>query len=348
MIGERVRLAREATRLTQTELASLATVSQGTLSAIEAGRFLEPDRRIIKRIAETTLYPENFFYLGDLPDIPDGRFRRRKKGTSKVSKQVRAQVRQIVDLLQRTEPRVKLPPIRIDAIQHPVHDFETIESIAAAVREDLGVGSRDPIPNLTRAIERAGVVVVRLPGTMEDHDGFSVWPDYGLGGRPVIAITITERGDRDRFNIAHEIGHLVLHTVQTGTDPAQAELQANRFAGALLIPHEAAIESMRPPVTLRVLLGVKATFGTSVAMTARRARDLNLISQDHYESLQKQMSTRGWRRQEPVEVRPENPLLIAKVIDLISGQGSTAQRALRVGMPVFAFSALARAHAVTG
>jgi Zn-dependent peptidase ImmA (M78 family)/transcriptional regulator with XRE-family HTH domain len=344
MIGERVRLAREASRMTQQELASLARISQTTVCDIEAGRVIEPARDVIAAIGKATLYPITFFYLGPLPDMPEGYYRRRKRGTSKVGKQVRAQVRQVVELVQRAEPRLRLPPVQIEPIRSKnLSDLDDVENAADDVRLMLGLGSRDPIPNLTRAVERAGIVVVRLPTAMEDHDGFSIWPDFALEGRPVIALTIGHTGDRDRFTIAHELGHIYLHTLRGPIEAAKAELEANRFAGALLLPKTAAKEAMRPPVTLRILMAVKATFGLSMAMAARRALDLKLITHDNYVSLQKQLSKRGWRQEEPVEVGAENPLLIAKALDMLAGHGTTMQKAQRVSMPLFAFRAVTAA-----
>ena len=141
------------------------------------------------------------------------------------------------------------------------------------------------IPNLTRAVERAGVLVVRFPGTIKDHDSYASWPDFSLGGRPVIALTGGHPGDRDRFNVGHELGHLLLHTLRPNTDPREAEAEANRFAGALLLPRRSAAAALRRPITLRVLMGVKATYGISIAMGAQRARDLELISKAQFVSL---------------------------------------------------------------
>jgi Zn-dependent peptidase ImmA (M78 family)/DNA-binding transcriptional regulator YdaS (Cro superfamily) len=340
VIGERVRLARESCRLTQAALAELAGVSQGTLSDLEAGRILSPAEDMVKRVASATQFPVAFFHLGPLPDLPEGSYRRLKRASSKVGKQVRAQVRQVVELVERSEEqRLRLPHVALQPVE-TLADIDEIEEVAQEVRRSLGVGSRDPIPNLTRAVERAGVVVVWLPTEMEDHDGYSVWPDFGLGGRPVIAVS-RGSGDRDRFTIAHELGHLVLHSRRDPRTPNAAEREAHRFAGALLLPKEAALEAIRPPVTLRVLMGVKATFGSSIAMNAQRALDLQLIDRDHFVSLRKQLSKRGWTRSEPVEVAPEKAVLIAKVLDLMGGEGSLVQRAERVSMPPLTFRSLA-------
>jgi Zn-dependent peptidase ImmA (M78 family)/DNA-binding XRE family transcriptional regulator len=345
MIGERIRLAREACRLTQEELAAASGLAQGTLSAIEAGRVLNPSAEAVERIAVATAYPTSFFYLGPLPDLPEGRYRRLKKGTSKEGKQVRAQVRQVVEIVQRSEATLKLPPVRLEPRRSSeVTGPASVETIAAETRAALGIGLRDPIPNVTRALERAGVIVVRLPGGMPDHDGFSAWTDFGLGldsARPIIAITGGHPGDRDRFTVAHELGHLLLHTIRSGIPSDQAEDEANRFAGALLIPAQAARGALRSPVTLRVLMAVKAQFGASIAMTAKRGLDLGLISKDHYVSIRRQLSARRWNKEEPVEVHPEQPMLISNILEQLSGGGSVTERAVRLSMPVFSYRALA-------
>jgi Zn-dependent peptidase ImmA (M78 family) len=286
------------------------------------------------------MFPESFFYLGPLPDLPEGHFRKLKKGTAKTGKQVRAQVRQLVELVERAEPQLRLPSVAIRPVDDLVR-LEAVEEVADATRASLGLGERDPIPNLTRATERAGVVVVRLPGAMEDHDGFSVWPNYGFDGRPLIAISSGHPGDRDRFNVAHELGHLVLHTGRRHLEPKEAEREAHRFAGALLLPRQAAREVIRRPVTLGSLKLVKEKYGVSIGALAKRALDLNFVSKEQFVSLRKQMSKRGWNRIEPVEVEPEGQLLIAKMLSILAGDGSTSQRAERVAMPLFTFRSLA-------
>lgn len=343
MISERVRLAREATQLTQEQLAELTGLAQSTISAIEAGRVLSPSKDLIRSIADATQYPENFFYRGPLPDLPQGHYRRLRRGSASATRQVRAQVRQIVELVQLAETALRLPPISLEP-QRSLFDLEAIESVAADTRRAIGVGESEPIPNLTRAVERAGVIVVRFPFQIPSHDSFSVWPDYGLDGRPVIAMTSGHSGDRDRFNVAHELGHLLLHTLRSNTDPAVAEHEAHRFAGALLLPSAAAGEAMRRPVTLRILMAVKATYGVSMGVAAKRALDLGLISRDQFVSIRRQLSARGWTKEEPVDVVPEAPMLISKIVSFLAGAGPTSKRASRLAMPVFSFTALAAAN----
>ena len=340
MIGERVRLVRELNKLTQQQLADLSGVPIGTLGPIENGRWADTEGEAIGRIAAVTGFPESFFFRGTLPDIQEGYFRKRKRGRAKDEKQLRAHVRLIVEIVQSAEDAIRLPPIRLNPVENDL-TLEELEDFAVDVRARLGVGARDPIPNLTRAVERAGVVVARLPLELTDHSAFSAWPDMGLGGRPLIAISGGQPGDRERASIGHELGHLLLHTARVGVDQRLAEQEAFRFAGAVLFPREAAIETLKPPITLRVLMYAKATFGTSIALNAQRALDLGLITHQHFVSLRKQLHARQWAKAEPVEVVPESPLLLPKIIDRLAGYGSPKDRAERLHTPYFLFSALA-------
>ena len=335
MIGARVRLAREFCGHTQHELADLAGVPLSAIGDIEAGRRIDPSADIIEAVAAVTGFPPSYFYRQiPLPDLPEGHYRKRARGASKQAKQIRAQTQRLSEEIQSSVAAIGLPPVTIQQKQ-PVASLDEIEALATEVRGWIGVGSRDCIPNLMRAAERAGIVVVRLPNQMDDYDSYSAWPDPTLGGRPVIVLTDGHPGDRDRFNVGHELGHLILHSGDRGIDPKSAELQAHRFAGALLLPKAAAKPALRQPLTLRTLMDVKATFGISIAAAARRALDLGYITRTYYVSLQKQLSNRKWRKQEPVDVPQEQHLLIRKIIDAVGGEGTAPQIAERIELPMF-------------
>lgn len=342
MIGERVRHARDFCALTQTALADLAGLPQSRISEIELGR-IKSTADDIQRIARATGFPSSFFTAGPLPDLFDGHFRRLKRGKAVASRQVRAQARQIVELVQRAESVVTMPPVRVT----PVRNVEDIEDLAAEVRHQAGLGRRDPIRNVTRAVERSGVVVAALPGAIEDHSGFSAWPEFGLDGRPIILFSRTDPGDRQRFTVAHELGHLLMHSPRRDDEIELdiAEREANQFAAALLLPRDVAVEAMQEPLTLTQLANLKAVHGASIGVFAQRARDLELISHERFVSLRKQMTSRGWHRNEPVQVPPESPLLIRKILDLMAQGDSIKARAESVHLPVFAYRALGAANA---
>lgn len=330
MIGERVRHIRGYYGWSQGELAAMAGVSQSAISQIERAEAISEET--LAAIAAATHFPVEYFHRGALPDMPSGslRFRKYASSSKKDDERVRAHVRQATELVRTFESTVSLPPVRLKATPlGTVLQEEAIEQSALETRELLGVGATDPIPHLVRAIERTGVVVINSVQEIQRHDAASYWPSYP-DGRPIICCSKGMPGDRQRYSHGHELGHLILHTLRQ-ISMKDAEAEANRFAGALLIPEEAAREAVTEPVTLNSLAHVKARYGISVGALIRRALDLRLIDQARRQSLEKQLTNRGWRKHEPVAVDEEAPLLIRRFVEAATGQSSVPKIASFVG-----------------
>ncbi len=343
MIGERVNLAREMCGFTQEDLAEKAGITQSAVSQIEAGLVVNPSAENLEAIAFATGFDPAFFYYPEpLPDMPEGSHRRQSSLRVTASKQVRGWARWIMWFVNRAEARLgpRLPAVAIEPVVG-ITDLDDIEDIIPSVRDWLQVGRLEPIGNMIRAVERAGVVVARLPITLDGHDGDAFWPNCGMGGRPLIVLTSGHPGERDRFSVGHELGHLVLQHVRRRTEHKQAEAEANRFAGALLLPLEAARETLTSPVTLRTLRGAKITYRMSIQAAAQRALSLGIISKDHLTSIHKQMYSHGWRPVEPFPVPNEQPILLSQMIEAFVGSGSSvAERAEAIGAGPFRFNAL--------
>ena len=193
-----------------------------------------------------------------------------------------------------------------------------IEVLADRTREALLIDPEGPVKHLTRACERAGIAVVpiTLPNADDDeteavgHFGVSCWPSRDEPA--LIGYFSGGPGDRHRYTIAHEIGHLVLHSNRRIIKDPEAE--ANRFAGALLVPESQAREIFDTPVTLSELLRLKAHWGVSAQALIMRGSQLGLIDEQRKASLFKQLSTRGWRKIEPVTVHREEPTLVWRLL----------------------------------
>lgn len=208
------------------------------------------------------------------------------------------------DLVSDLTDDVELPGFTVEP-----GDMEEIEDLAAETRELLEIGESEVIPNMIRAAERLGVTVLPLESELGRHMGMSLhaddWPMLFVAKAGI-------PGDRQRFTVAHEVGHLVLHSGFPPPRTVEAanlmEHQANRFAAAFLTPADAVVETLEElggRVTLSILADVKQRWGVAIKMLVGRYRSLGIIDDDQARSLYKQISGRRWTKVEPVEVPTE-------------------------------------------
>lgn len=203
-----------------------------------------------------------------------------------------------------------------------------------------------PIENLTELLEDRGVRV----GLVDAEDRFDACTfSAEVDGRaiPVIVSRRDLPGDRQRFSLAHELGHLVLRPVD-GLDP---EAAANRFAGAFLIPEPAArfeLGKRRSTLDLYELHLLKHKYGLSMQGWIYRARDLGILSDLRAASLFRHFRMNGWRRQEPGDPHsPEHPTRFERLImqALAEDLVSEARAAELLGKPLRQFlSEVSREH----
>lgn len=210
---------------------------------------------------------------------------------------------------------------RLVPVGAPRSDDEAA-ALAREVRIDaLGEDSRGPINDLTQAIEQAGVCLVPLNG-LAGVDGLSSW----VGDQPVVGLSVDVPGDRFRFSLAHEIGHLVLHTTERPTSAKSKvfEQEANRFASALLMPDDEFNAAMPQRPVLRDFIALKQDWGLSVAALVYRAHLLGHLDDRAYRSIQIQMSR--WRKNEPAAMRPVFGRRFPRLVEQAGGPRVCAQR----------------------
>ena len=190
-----------------------------------------------------------------------------------------------------------------------VRNLSDCDYAAAAVRMRWNLGYR-PVDGLIELIEDRGGAVVALREAW-GFDGLSGWAN----GTPVLVLNAAMPPDRLRLNAAHEIGHLVMKL--TG-DTKQVERFAFRFAASFLVPPEAArheLGTYRRDLDLAELGLLKQRWGLSMQGWIRRARDLEIISDDLYKRLNMRFRRRRWHQTEPFlyEGR-ESPALYRRLV----------------------------------
>jgi Zn-dependent peptidase ImmA (M78 family)/transcriptional regulator with XRE-family HTH domain len=221
---------------------------------------------------------------------------------SRMGKHAQQQLESHIQLALENRLRLQMltqPEIGLDlpAPGNPVTSAEEAEQVAEALRQYWELG-RDAIPCVTDVLESHHVHVVEVD-TNTDFDGLSAIAQEHE--RFVAAAVITRSGtpgERQRFNLCHELGHLLLKA----DDDKLAEKAAHRFAGAFLAPQDTlkhAIGNQRMFIQLEELLLLKRQFGMSAQALLHRMRDLQIITESYYKQWCIDINQHGWRTNEP-------------------------------------------------
>lgn len=325
-IGERVRVLRLARGLSQTYLAraltSGASDANGLVSKVENGR--QPvDEPLIAAMAAALGCTQEFLLRG-APEALVTRpwLRAYADAPAKTVESTSCDnmlVAEAVRLLQ-----LKVVPDGIPLFDGDAHDDDEIERFAQHVRTAAGIADGAVVGNAMRAADRLGCVVLPLKSELGRHLGMS----QRIDGVPFVRVArpgggeTGVPGDRQRFTVAHEIGHLGLHTGLPAPETAEQtrllERQAHRFASAFLAPADALMEdweSRGGRVTLSTLAELKATWGVAIKALVVRFQQLGVISGDQATSLYKQISKRGWNKAEPVHTTNEQPVWLTRALE---------------------------------
>ncbi len=231
-------------------------------------------------------------------------------------------------------PSIKLPKVTFadhcDDFEHENELITEIEHIAKEVRKEWFLG-KEPIKDLRYILEEHGIIITCNPLHVSKIDAFSQRVMTGEYG--VWFVVISKENTslvRARFDMAHELGHILLHPWSEDLENISREefklreRQANMFAGAFLLPQETFGRDVSLyPTDLNYYRQLKAKWNVSIMAMVYRTRQLEIISANQYQYLMKQMSKAGWRTYgEPDDV-PYSPqsTLLQSAVDLLFSSG---------------------------
>ena len=309
---------RRARGMTQATLADSAAVTQAALSRYE-NDLRDPSRHTLGSLATALgVTPEFLQTAGRIQGafMVDAHMRRRRTAKPTVWRRLEARLnvyRMHLGLLMR---EVEIEPVLALPVFDPLEYAP--EDAARLVRMQWRMPS-GPIRDLTGWLEAAGCVVVAEDfGSMTGGgrvDGLSQW----AADSPVMLVNDRAPTDRLRLTLAHELGHVCLHSDQLGGD---AEDEANAFAAEFLMPGDLIRSELRN-LSLGKLHGLKRYWGVSMQALIERAHRLGTLSAHQRTSLYKALSSRGWRTKEPLseELPPERPRLVERLGQALVDRG---------------------------
>lgn len=316
--GGQLRLARHFWGKTLNDVSIDIDKTRQYISQLETGKAKpRSDDPIVLALADSLQVMPAFFYksAGTLLSEDQAHFRKLASTKTSTRQRVLAMGTIFDQVVEFIDTKVKLPEVDFPDVSG-AHTAEEIELAAERVRRhwSLGVG---PIAHMVRVVERAGAVVAFFKDASTEVDALSI-----TSRRPVIVRNDAKASPfRMRFDIAHELGHLVLHEGHV-TGDRKTETEANRFASAFLMPRSTFMKVF-PKRGSRIdwagIRALKLEFQVSKAAILYRAKSLELLDDDQYRGAVITLKNRGEAIQEAEDAfcQKEEAEIVTKALDVL-------------------------------
>jgi len=321
--GDRLRDARRYRQFTISALADKIGVSKQMVSKYEHG-IADPGVEVFQKIVKSLNFPLDFFTSNDKFQYQEnGTFFRSRLTATQTEKTPSEMYKKAAGIVRNYfGTYVEFPKLYSDSLKSVSPRDAAIE-----LRNTWGLGN-NAIPNMMRLLESHGLIVSVIDsgsGKVDAHSGY-----VSINGARYYLVHLDHNSHsfyRQQFNLAHELGHFILHADMI--DPQdldsleyrQIEKEADEFASEFLLPAEPFSTSiLNEKMNLDWYLRLKGVWFVAASAMVYRARDLKILDADEYVRLQKRMSYRKWRKSEPFDdsVEPKKPEMLKQSLELLS------------------------------
>lgn len=334
--GERLKNARIYKGITLTELAELADIKKQSISLYENGKNT-PDHEKVRTLANILGFPYEYFFQADkIKAYTETTYFRSQATATKKERASQSVKLELVAQMYETLwnyiefPAFTDPKVEFEGFEDPLdceskEAIDEMEAAADKVRKCWGIPS-GPIKDMQYVLEQNGILVTGFSINEDKIDAFSQRTLVDNAEVFLIAVALGKRPEcRLRFDMAHELGHIVLHPWSEDIESIpkeefkSRERQANMFASAFLLPRDSFSKDVSQyPTDLKFYLFLKKKWKVSVQAMMYRARQLDLISANQYQYMMRQVSKNGWRTKEPDDVPGSlNESIFQGAIDLL-------------------------------
>ena len=301
-----LRLVRQSMGESQKDFAEkVLQVKQAVLSKYENGIIVPPDA-VLDKLEHYTLFPRSFFFQTGT-ELPSGLVFHRKRNSlsSRIRERIEAEVRlralDVMTLFKETGTKS-------DIIER---NGLSAQEMAIELRKTWKLGN-NPIDNMVSLLEKHNIVILKFDFDTDKLDAFFMPLPSG-----VICIALNSNtsfsADRQRFSLAHELGHALLHKDQVPDETLEKE--ADEFAADFLFPVAEAQMELKQKLSFALLKELKAKWKISMQAILFKGHKLGLIDERTYKRYYIYFSSQGYRKNEPpCGVENEKPSLLYSIL----------------------------------
>lgn len=322
--GERLREGRIYRGFTITDLANELDVSKQMISKYENNN-ATPTFEALLALTRILKFPKEYFYEESVEIKTGNTYFRSLLSTGKKEREMQFdRVKYLTIIRSLLEEYVDFPELDVPDLSGV--DIEDIDKIANKLREIWGLG-QDPIKDIVYLLETKGFVLSSMKLDKKTIDAFG--SQHITGGKQYYSIVLgNEKRSfyRRQFDVAHELGHKILHDPYLKLDDLskeefkQIEQEANDFAAAFLLPKEGFLKDVSiHPTDLNYYIQLKKKWCVSIGAMVMRAHKLGVITDGTYQYMQRSISQKGWRTKEPLDDIKEvkDPVAMKQAVELL-------------------------------
>ena len=303
-------LARESRGISQKELAEKLGISPGFVCKIETDIKPLPEATLDKMCKHLN-YPLEFFYQDGEPFLPMSlNYRKRDHVSAKVLMPLEAHLNIYRLNIETLSLKLKLPEPNV-----PVLDIKKVGSEKQAAKQlrKFWKIQKGPVENITELLEANGIIVISFDFGTERVDSRTI---LTKDRHPIIVVNQSNLADKQRFSLAYELGHLVMHAETQPSYDRDIAHEANMFAAGFLLPEGEIKKDFEKGISIALLGELKRKWRVSMIALLYRAVDLGFLNPNQKKYMLSKFNQLKIRRREPIDLdfQKEKPRLMRDLI----------------------------------
>lgn len=312
-IGKNLRRIRLLRNMSLREVSDKMGISPTAISKYEKGIIIPDSKKIITFADIYNVKTIDILSIYDKPNMEFTSFRKRKRLSGKKLELLKEIIENEVSKYLEVIELNYITNTTISLKKYICNSLEDAEKAAFAFRKTIGISNNQPLSDLINTLENLGIVIIQIKdenNNFSDFDGLS----EVVNNIPLIVILDNIKdGARQRFTIAHELGHLLLNI---DNQLVNEEKMCNRFASALLMPKNAVYNEFgtsRNNLNIFELKAFKEEYKVSYSAIVYRLKDLDIISEYLYKKLNIYLN-KYIGKNDPEPINKEKSNLFKKIV----------------------------------
>lgn len=301
IIGNNLKRIRLLKNLSLKDAGGLLNMTATAISKYEKGEILPDSKKLIDFANAYEVKSTNLLKAYSAPKMKFTSFRKKKRLTGQnlelLEELIQDEVAKYLEIIEMNN----IDDTNIKLKKYACNSFDEAEKAANDFRNYIKISTKQPISDLINILENLGIVIIQIKNPDNRFDDFVGLSEIVNNIPIIVLLDGIKDGARQRFTIAHELGHLVL---KINNEQLDEEKLCNRFASSLLMPKEAVINEFgtaRKNIKFFELTAFKNEFKVSYTAIIYRLKDLNIISEHLYKNLSIFLSQRiGKNDQNPI------------------------------------------------